>query len=198
MQAIHFSTHPVAALLHKHRVGLAAFGAVALLGAFTGMSVFSMAFCGKVDGLLQNAGQAQRPEFQPMMVLLYGLLPPLVYGASMLVSSFSKWAMPAWCLAIFLLGSLWGVEFGIFRSLNQAGYVLVAHISILLPFVLMMPCWVLLGVQPFIRLKRPPEPFGFDDLAGDVLAAVVPTMLLAAGNTVFVTLGCALCRNLLF
>ncbi|MEG1525160.1 MAG: hypothetical protein RRZ24_06005 [Clostridia bacterium] len=169
-----------------------------LPGICMGFSLFEKLYGQDLHTWIAGLSQLQKPLYRALPVLLSGLLPPLLFGATMMLTSLTYWTIPIWGIAVFLQGGLWGVEYGFLRIFIQTGVGVGGLMTALLTFILLLPFYFYLSMQPLNRLRRPPEPFGFDDVAGDVLATLIPTMILAVGNTLSATLSVMLCVKNLF
>ena len=177
----------------RNRLGLACFFCIAALGCRTGYALFCSVFMERVLGLLAGLSGMSAAGLRPLPALIGGLLPPVLLGAGMLLCSFSRWALPLWGVLVFLESSRWGMGAGLLHALCRAGAAFVAHATVLPALLCAALSACLLSMQPLERLRRPRDPFGFDDVAGDVLSTAILALLTATVGTLLASLSAALC-----
>ncbi len=181
----------------RNPLGCVCFCCLAVFGALIGRAVFASVYDAQAQALISGLTHMARPHYRPVLMLVYALLPPLVYGAVIYISGLRRALLPLWAVAVLLQGMAWGMQLGAAGTLFALGYVGTAWLTVLLPMLVLLPLYVYIALLALERGKRdaPVRQAGRLEL---LMTAVIPYAALAALSTLSTTLSCLHCLSKLF
>lgn len=106
--------------LKAYRLRILAVGMLLCFGICAGCKLFSCAYLAELEAYFAE-GAFRRPAMQPGRLLLYGLLPQLMYGAAMLLSACTAWAAPLWSAAVVCAGAAAGASGALAVAMLRGG-----------------------------------------------------------------------------
>lgn len=170
MKAFPSLLNRICAFLTENRFPLTGFLLLWSFGLTLGTVTFSRLFLGVFEEKL--AGLTSGLSADPPAVLFFGLLPPLLYGAAMLLTARTRLALPLWGGAVLLNGSSfgYGAAFALLLIRAEKGASFLKGTLVLLPLLPLAVGGAILALLPFPRLRREADPFGHSFACEDVLA----------------------------
>ncbi len=179
------------------RNALLLYGALAVPAAACGYALFQALYRERIVSLF--AGLTAWPAAPGGMgaMLLFAAAPPLLFGAAMLLSGLSAYALPLWCLAVLGYAGGTGMTAGFGGALWSAGLRGAGFWLCLCPAMAFMPLYAAFAMQPIRSLQRRGEQSEEERVQGHVLRCLFTMTLLAVLATLLAALGAYALRQLL-